>query len=318
MAGRALILLLYVAVATALADADFRVRSHPERGFAEYSPAVVAGTETAPGRYRILAPHAFSGLMRVTGWPARETWVVFRWLSLFGALLAAHLYFSTWFDRSAAVAGTLLVAVLLPLTFTNGWAHPDHLVELFLFTLGCACIARGWIGWFAIALVLNAFNRETSAFLVPLFLFAGTVDRRRMTLTAALGALWVAIYVGLRWWLGFQTYDPWELGRNFDRLVPMPANYPPLYRLYGWFVFIMAAPLVIAVVTQWRVLPRFVRVASVVAATFFVTGFIFSSVVETRIFTPLLPLLAPAMLFALFGAVKSGSPRSARSTRSSR
>ena len=302
MAGRALILLLYVAVATALAHVDYQIRSHPEDGFATYSPAVVAGTETAPGRYRVLAPFAYHGLVRITGWPARETWVVFRWASLLAALLAAHLYFSTWFDRGASVAGTLLVGLLLPLTFTNGWAHPDHLVELFLFTFACACIARNWLGWFALALAANAFNRETSAFLVPLFLLAAPLDRRRLTLTAGLGALWLAIYVGLRWWLGFQPYDPWELGRNFERLKPMPGNYPPLYRLYGWFVFIMAAPLVLAVVMKWRVLPRFVRNASLVAAAFFVTGFIFSSVIETRIFTPLLPLLAPALLFALFGS----------------
>jgi hypothetical protein len=111
----------------------------------------------------------------------------------------------------------------------------------------------------------------------------------------------LAISAALRWWLGFQPYDPWELGRNFDRLVPFPANYPPLYRLYGWFVFIMAAPLVLAVVTTWRVLPRFVRAASLVAAAVFVVGFTFSSVIETRIFTPLLPLLAPAMVFAVYG-----------------
>jgi hypothetical protein len=304
MARRALILLLYVAVATALAHVDYQIRSHPEDGFAKYSPAVVAGTESAPGRYRVLAPYAYHGLVQATGWPAREAWVAFRWMSLLAALLAAHLYFSTWFQDAVAVTGTLLVAALVPLTFTNGWAHPDHLVELFLFTLACACIARERVGWLAIALVANAFNRETSAFLVPLFLFAGTFDRRRVVLSAVLGALWLGIYVGLRWWLGFQPYDPWELGRNFERLRPMPDNYPPLYRLYGWFVFIMAAPLVVAVVTQWRVLPRFVRAASLVAATLFVTGFTFSSVIETRIFTPLLPLLAPAVMFALSGAAR--------------
>jgi hypothetical protein len=309
MPGRALILLLYVAAATALADTDFRVRDHRERGFAEYSPAVVAGTEGAPGRYRVLAPYAYHGLARATGLPPRESWVLFRWLSLFAALLAAHLYFSTWFDRAGAVLGALLIAALLPLTFTNGWAHPDHFVELCLFTLACACVARGWTAWFAIVLALNAFNRETSAFLVLLFLLAGPIDRRRVALTAAVAALWAAISVGLRWWLGFQPYDPWELGRNFDRLVPLPDNYPPLYRIYGWFAFILLAPLVTAVVSAWRELPRFARGAASVAAVFFLTGFTFSSVIETRIFTPLLPLLAPAVAIAL-----SAAPRRARAT----
>ena len=35
---------------------------------------------------------------------------------------------------------------------------------------------------------------------------------------------------------------------------------------------------------------------------FLVTAFLFSSIIETRMLTPLLPLLLPAALFGLFGA----------------
>jgi hypothetical protein len=304
MAGRALILLLYVAVATAMGHVDYQIRSHPERGFAEYAPAVVAGTEPAPGRYRVLAPFTYAGLVQLTGWPSREAWVIFRWLLLLAALLSAHLYFSTWFDRALAVTGALLLAALLPLTFTNGWAHPDHLFELFLFTFACACVARNWTGWFVVALAASAFNRETSAFLVPLWLSAAPFTRRRFVETVVFTLIWGAIYGGLRWALGFQPYDPWELGRNFGRLVPMPENWPPYYRIYGWFVFILIAPLVWAIATRWPALPRYMRAAVGVGAAFFVTGFMFSSVIETRIFTPLLPLLVPAVLVALATPVR--------------
>jgi len=297
------VFLLYAAVATALGHVDYHIRASPERGFAEYSPGVVAGTEPAPGRYRILAPYAFSGLVQVAGLSPRTGWVLFRWLSLLAALLATHLYLATWFDRGPAVTGTLLTASLLPLTFTNGWAHPDHLFELGLFTLGCACIARGWTSWLVLVLVANGLNRETSAFLVPLFLLARPLHARHVRQAIGLGAVWLAVYVGLRWVLGFEAYDPWQLTRNLSFFALLPPGFDPYYRAYAWFVVILVGPLVWAAVGSWPRLPRMVRAGvSIVAPVFVLTAMLFSSVIETRIFTPLLPLLVPVAVFALFPA----------------
>lgn len=296
-----LIALLYAAIATALGHVDYHIRSSPERGFAEYSPTVIAGTEYPPGRYRVLAPYMYEGLRRATGWPPRDAWIVFRWLSLIAALAAAHYYMATWFREGPSVAGALLIAVLLPLTFTNGWAHPDHLVELALFTWGCAAIARQQLAAFAVVLVANALNRETSAFLVPLFLFAGALTTRRLAVTAGLGVLWAATYVGLRLWLGYEPYDPWQWSRNLDFLGLLPANYDLYYRSYAWFFVVMTVPLVAASIVAWRRLPSVLRAGTaIVAPCFVLVAMLFSSVIETRIFTPLLPLIAPAMIFALF------------------
>jgi hypothetical protein len=296
-----LVVLLYLAVATAAGHVDYHIRAYPERGFAEYTPGLLAGTEHPPGRYRVLAPYLYEGLRQATGLEPRSAWIVFRWLSLLGALFAAHAYLGAWFRRGPSVAGTLLMTVLLPLTFTNSWAHPDHLLELGLFTLACACLARGWTAWFAVALVANALNRETSAFLVPLFLLSGAIDRRRLEATAAMALLWASTYVGLRAWLGFQPYDPWQWTRNLEFLALLPANYDLYYRAYAWFVVIMLLPLVAATAVAWPSLPRMVRVGgAVITPVFLVTAMLFSSVIETRIFTPLLPLVAPAVVFALF------------------
>ncbi|MCC7008739.1 MAG: hypothetical protein IT184_07975 [Acidobacteria bacterium] len=296
-----LILLLYATVATAIGHVDYHVRANPERGFAEYTPGVVAGTEPAPGRYRVLAPYAYEGLAALTGFDRRSTWVLFRWLTIFAALGATHWYLSTWFDRGPSVAGVLLTTALLPLTFTNSWAHPDHLMELFLFTWGTACIARGATALFAAVLVANALNRETSAFLVVLFWMAGPFDRRRLRLTVGLGLLWLSIHAGLRLTLGVETYDPWQWRRNLEFLALLPANWDPYYRAYAWFVVVLALPLIAAAASTWPTLPRVLRMSTaVVAPAFTVVALLFSSIIETRIFTPLLPLLAPAMVFALF------------------
>jgi len=294
------VLPLYVALATALGFVDFRVRTHHERDL-EYTASVVAGTEEPPGRYRILAPYAFDGLTRLTRLAPVDCWFLFRWLCLFGSLLAGHLYFRTWFETGPAVTGNLLMAALLPLTFTNAWAHPDHLMELFLFTLACAALARGWDWGFAAALALSALNRETSAFLVLLFFLARPVDRRHVVWSAGLAALWLAITLSLRWRLGLASYNPWQAKQNLEFLALLPAAFDPYYRVFAWFVALLIAPLLWLIARSWPIQTRLSKVAAaVVTPAFLLVAFLFSSIIETRIFTPLLPLLIPAALTALF------------------
>jgi hypothetical protein len=291
---------LYFALATAVGYVDFRVRTHHERDLA-YTAAVVAGTEEPPGRYRILAPYVFEGLTRLTRLSPGDAWFLFRWLGIFCALLAGHLYFRTWFPTGVAVAGNLLMVALLPLTFTNAWAHPDHFVELCLFTLACACIAREWIWAFALALVLNALNRETSAFLVMLFFLARRSHRWHVAAPAGFTVLWQTVSLALRWRLGFAPYDPWQFKQNVQFLGLLPPAFDPYYRAFAWFVVVMIVPLLVLIARSWSIQTRFSKVATgIVAPAFLTTAFLFSSIVETRIFTPLLPLLLPGAIAALF------------------
>ena len=306
------ILLLYAAVATALGHVDFHIQPFADQGYANHVPAILAGTEPAPARYRVLAPYIDHRIQLATGLTPRGAWTVFRWASLFASLLAIHFYLSTWFSRLRAVLGALLVAALLPLTMTNGYPFADHFTELCLFTLGCACIARRWDWAFAVVLILNAFNRETSAFLLPLFLLARPVDRRRLIWAGALGLVWLAIYAGLRWRLGLQLYNPWQLRQNIDFV--FFSNWGPGWDWYqrhrAWFGFILIAPLIWGVVTAWPWLPRFLRMSSgIVAPLFLITACLFSSIIEARMLTPLVPLLLPAALFVF------GRPNDAPSTR---
>jgi len=257
---------------------------------------------------------AYDRLRQATGLEPAYAWVLWEWLSIFAALAAAHFYFSTWFDRGSTVAGSLLIAALIPLTLTNNWPYPDQFLELTLYTLGCACIARQ-IDWaFLVVLAASAFNRETSVFLVLLFLLSRPFARRHLIWTAAAALLWAAIYVGLRVRLGFVKYDghPWNLYPNLTSLKLLGAGFDPYKRFFAWFGVVLMAPLAWAAVTSWLRLPRFVRISTAVVAPLFVaTCFLFSSIIETRIFTPLLPLCAPAVMFALFAPAAAARGRAA-------
>jgi len=244
-------------------------------------------------------PFLLKGLSELTGASLENMWYVVR----LGWFLAAYLifdrYLRCWFVPAASVTGTLLVAATLPLTFTNSWPHPDHIAELALFTLACLAVAerREWL--FAAALALASLNRETAVFLVLVYAVAGRLERRHLARTLLFGAEFFFVWAGLRVWRGFQTYDFWQLPQNLAFLKLFPANYDPYYRAYAYFFLVLFGPLALIALMRLRAKPLFVRRALWVIPPFVVVACTMSSIVETRIFTPLYPLLVPAVLATL-------------------
>jgi hypothetical protein len=290
---------LYLLLTLASGFVDLRVRAYPDLVVKEKIPEVIAGTADAPGLYRVLAPFAYEGLARASGWDRMTVWHVTRLGWFLASWFALHAYLRTWFPVSQAIAGTFIVAALLPLTYTNSWAHPDHIPELALFTLGCLAVARGREGWFLGALVLATLNRETALYLVILYLVAGELTSERVTRAGLYFATWFGIYAGLRGLRGFKTYEYWQLSRNYEFLKLLPANYDPYYRAYAWFGIALA---VVLTGVAWRTRkeqPRFVRGAVQILPIIFLVSVTLSSIIETRILTPMLPLVLPALMFTV-------------------
>jgi hypothetical protein len=222
-------------------------------------------------------------------------------LCIFAALLATHWYLVAWFPRELAVVGNLLLVAVLPLTFTNSWGHPDHFVELCLFTLGCGAIARRNLLAAACVTVAALTNRETGSFLGLLYFTSAEIDRRHLLRTSALAGATLATLAALRWWRGWEFYDPWQLARNVEFLGLLPDNYDPYYRAYAWFFVILIVPAVWLILATWQRQPRFSRVAAaIVVPALIVVSLLFTSVIETRVFTPAIPLLLPGVLFGMF------------------
>ena len=302
--GFLVVLPLYAAMAMALGFVDHHSRAHVEKAYVEYMPEVLSGQAGPPARYRVLAPMLYDWLMKATGSQPENGWLVFRFLCLLAVFACGHLLYRTWFSTGGAVAGNAIVAALLPLTFTVSWGHPDHFVELALFALGCACAVRRWFVPFLVVLVLATLNRETGFLLVVMFAGVEGLSAQGLRRTGIAALTWAAVYAGLRWRLGFMPYDAWNFRNNLTQLFEWPVTSwqrDLYYRAYGWFfVAIFTGPLLI-IVRTWAVQPRFVRVGVGLAVPLFLAiGILFSSLMEPRIFTPLLPLLATGMLFALF------------------
>jgi len=291
-------LVVYLTLAVATGFADVRMRAHTDNVVKSYIPGVVAGTESAPGRYRVLMPFAIDGVARATGASLISVWYVSRLLLLFTAFCVIHLYLRTWFAPGEAFAGVALTAATLPLTFTNSWPHPDHFAELALFTLGAVAIARRSDALFGAALAAAALNRETSAFLVLLYCVAEPLTRARAIRTVLFGAEWFAIYAGLRAVRGLSHYEYWQAGRNLADLGLLPSAFDPYYRAYAYFGLVLFGPMLVLALRADA--PRFARRALLVVPCFVAVAFMFSSIIESRIFTPLYALILPGLMFFLF------------------
>lgn len=297
-------LVFYVALAVATGFTDHRIRRFPDHALTQYIPGVVDGSAEAPGRYRVLAPMIIDATIRATGATPLVVFLIWRLVFIYGALATMHLYLRRWFSETGALAGTLALAGLLPLTFTNSWSHPDSMLELLLFTAGCWAIVRGRDAWLAAVVIVSAFNRETSVFLLMVWALHRLVTRPVLAefgRVAALGAAWTAIFIGLRVVRGYASYEYWMLPYNLAVLTPLPANFDPYVRVSGYMWLVLTVPLfafaIIAVRRLgWR---SYFASALAVASLLMVVGFTISSVIESRIFTPLFPLLLPAALAGL-------------------
>jgi hypothetical protein len=296
----ALCLIVYVTLAVSIGFADLRMRAYPQLAVTKFIPDVVHNTEPAPGKYRVLAPFLDHYLAASTGWSPQNVWHATRLAWIFIAFCVMHAYLRTWFAPEVALTGVALLAASLPLTFTNSWAHPDHFPELALFTLGALAIAREQPVLFALALAGAALNRETSVFLVALYAVTRPFNARSVVLTLAFATEWFAIYAALRLIRGLSHYDYWQAGRNLTDLgIPLPAAYDPYYRTYAYFALVAFAPMVL-IAMLGRETPLFIRRALLVVPMVAVVAFLFSNIIEVRIFTPLYTLLLPAVMFTLF------------------
>ncbi|HVL68400.1 MAG TPA: hypothetical protein VM364_14150 [Vicinamibacterales bacterium] len=307
-------ILLYLCVAVALAFVDHRVRSdrHRHHVVSEYIPSVIDGTSGAPAKYRVLMPYALQAVAERSGADPYLVVLGSELLFILASLILMHAYLRFWYSAEASLAGTLAVAALLPLTFTNTWLHPDTFPDLALFTAGCLAVAARRDGWLMAILAIGMLNRETMGFLAVLWAVHRLPgDWRPVTLArgAAIFAVAGGVYVALRAVRGFEHYRMFMLDENLQMLKILPPGFDPYTRVAGYFwVVLLAVPAWLA----WSGLrrpdaPRFFRSGFAVAALFLIVAWIFAAIIEVRVLVPALPLLLPGALHA-FATLQRRAP----------
>jgi hypothetical protein len=297
-------LLLYPVIAVSLAFLDHRVRRFPQHVVTDYGPSVIAGTSGAPAKYRVLMPFALDWLASATGADPYHLFLAVELLAILGALIAFHFYLRTWYSAEASLGGTATMAAVLPLTFTNSWAHPDTFPDLILFTAGCLLIARRRDLLLYPLLIVGMLNRETIGFLAVLWAVVRLRDRGGASIPVAIArstpyfAVCGAVYVLVRWIRGFEHYRMYMLPENISVLGTLPAGFDPYTRVAGYFSLLLLVPAFGLGVTalRARACPVFFSSALIVATLIAVVAWLFAAIIEVRVFVPVLPLIFPAAM----------------------
>jgi hypothetical protein len=246
--------------------------------------------------------HRSSGL----AWDASFAW--FRLATIVAAYLLFHWYLRSWFTTGQAIAGTLLVACSLPLTFvTNRWEILSDFPELIVFTLGLAAIRGRKAVPLGIVCFLGTLNRETTGLLVIIVALEVILPPRRIRgetvrlLGAGLAGCALATG-GVQWWMAAGA--SLDVGVVGDRLVWLHHNLRGLSHLgadphpYDEFLTPawMFGVLWLMPWLAWSRSPRCLQAALLSVPVLVAIVFVLGALNEPRELIPLYPVLVPGTL----------------------
>jgi hypothetical protein len=259
---------------------------------------VLAHTATAPDRYRLLAPLMVEGPVRVLEqWMPRDlafdrVYAVFYVTAMTALLWSLFAYLRVWFTDEQALIAVLIVASTLRITIRQHDYAPFSFLEPTFIALGLLLMLdERWL-LLGVVVAVAAFNRETGIFLVLLFAATRPLNRSNIVMALIYGAVWAAVFVGVRVY-GGEAERYWELGRIWRTNLSQPGL--TLYNVTAFLGIVW----ILAIAGYTRA-PEFVRRAAIVVPVYAAVVAIWGLWWEVRLLLPLLPLVLPLALSAIF------------------
>ena len=260
--------------------------------------SILNHTARDPDRYRWLAAAIVEPPVRLLApsmgfEPAFDrVSLVFYFFAIAGMLWSLFACLRLWFPDDAALIAALIAACTLRITMRQHDYAPYSFLEPTFVALALIAIVRRKDVWFGILVALASFNRETAVFLVLLYLVTSDWSRQAWIKTAIYGAIWAAIFLGVRYMSG-EGARYWSAALIFRTNLAQPqlavAN---LAMLLG--VFWILAPL------GWRHAPPIVRKATLIVPAYLVTIAVWGIWWEVRLLMPLYPIIFALALSFLY------------------
>jgi hypothetical protein len=257
---------------------------------------------------RLLQFYFPEALHRAFGWSVPHSYVVQRWLFVFLAFVAFHLYLRKWFDQSKALAGVALLAAVMPLTYLNHLQESAPLL-LLTFMLGVWALREERPVTYSVALAVGALNNETILALPALYFLNDLTSWRPSPLLRTFGrtiltaAPALAILGGIR----YITRDrpdlasTWHLETNLSGiwtdLLQGPIDYWRAVYVYPLALF---GALWILAFMDLKNMPRFLRRAALFVPLFVIVHLLAGNIAEARLMLPMAFLIIPMAFFSLF------------------
>ncbi|MFT5683200.1 MAG: hypothetical protein ACI8RZ_004129 [Myxococcota bacterium] len=257
----------------------------------------------APWAYRLLVPAAAEAIsiplaaLGIDADGAREYgYLSLRWVMTAALLLLFHRYCRRFLSVQWALTATLLLVALHAPAFMHYWFQPASPLDLLLWLMATMITLRGRNDWLPLIVFLGALNRETAVFIIAIhgILRLGHEPLPKLLLRCAgLGAIWAAVFVGLRQIITPQLWSTektvWEMFvRNLD---------------VEWFFYALSfvgmwglLPLL-----GWKKVPDVLKRLTLVMIPYVVLLMLFGRIREVRLLLPLTIPLIPAAFLVLQG-----------------
>lgn len=275
------------------------------------------GTALLPFQYRALVPWLVRGLTEAVPALARTDvrvlYAPFEFAAALG-VYAAFAYLLRVLGWTASGARLAALGVFVPLAFNlaapwryNNVFFPYDTPSVAFFTLGLALLLDGKLPAYYALFVLATLNRETTCFLTMAYVALSVGRERPVRIAAhvaAQTALWGAVKVGLL--ALYAANQPLDLqtgglfsemvGRNARILVSLPGIV--------YILFVTMGGLAGAAVLLWhRVRDARVRRLTWIALPFLAGMAVVGELMEVRIYSELIPLVAASLAFAVRSVV---------------
>jgi hypothetical protein len=169
--------------------------------------SIIDGTGVSPHRYRVLSSFAVEAIFHPqSNFDVWLGYIIMHDIALPAMLIAMYAWFRKWLTEMAALAGALLVAAYSPIMFDVYGISLNNPLEVIFMCIGLLWLLAKRDGVFFGALIaLATLNRETGVLLVLAYAAVNLPrwrERRVQIKFVIYGAVWAAVYMGLRLWLG--------------------------------------------------------------------------------------------------------------------
>jgi len=266
----------------------------------EIHRGILTQTARTPDRYRWLAAALIEAPARAlaTVMPYERAYdrasFAFYLAAIAGMLWSLFAYLRVWFGDEPALVAALAAACTIRITMRQHDYAPYSYLEPIFVCLALLAILHRRTGWLAILIAVATFNRETSIFLVLLYLVTSDLSRRAWMHTAFYGGVWAACY-GLVRIVGGDADRYWTLERVWRTNLSQPQLAVVNATLLLGVFWLLAA-------LGWRHAPPFVRRTALVVPAYVLTIALWGIWWEVRLLMPLYPVLFALALSYLYEA----------------
>lgn len=257
---------------------------------------VISGTAKKPIQYRVLTYYIVEGAHRITGMSIWRLDLILRFIFTSLSLIFMFKFLRRWFDFPVSAIGPLIILAVLPVTYVDYTHQPHDIPNLFFTILALGLIRDKKEGWMILLIPIAMLNRESFIFVLWAWFFYN-YDRLPVKLLLTEFTLFaliaLAIYFALPHYYGPRT--------NYVDIIQLKNNLNPEMML-KWLkrLLAFAGPLIAASFVRFKSKPLFLRRSVGYVVIFMVANFIVGMYQETRLFLPILPILIPLGLAAIF------------------